>query len=124
MSRPDIAFTLSLPTSVNRTHVQRPDGQVYRSGAYNAWRKTAGNEFLRVKSKLPCKELPHGWYRLRLRWPVEDAADVTNRTKALVDWLVWMKITPDDRWLWAISEGRSRHVGRGLCSVRVWSVTP
>lgn len=119
---PVISLALPLPTSANRLHVGSGKSK-RRSEAYASWRETAGWEIAALRPRMPVKALPAGcWWRSRVRWPLNDAADSDNRIKSLHDLLVGMGIVPDDKWLLGGSYGRSAHCPPGKCLVRVWSV--
>lgn len=119
---PAISLSLPLPTSTNRLHVGSGKAS-RRTEDYVAWRVEAGWEINRQRPRLAVKALPaRCWWRSRVRWPLDDAADADNRIKALHDLLVTMGIVPDDRLLHGGSYGRSALVPPGKCSVRVWSI--
>ncbi len=120
---PRIDLDLPIPPSVNKTHAKASDGQVYRRAHYRAWIKAAGLEIIAVRSKLPVKGLRTGPYGLRVRWHPHMLGDCSNRIKALEDFLVLMRITPDDRYERHLSVGYSAAVpGPQRCLVRVWSL--
>lgn len=121
--RARIDLTLPLPPSVNRMLGKATDGHVFRRAHYQRWRKTAGLEFIAVKQSLPTKGLRSGPYGVRVRWPERMDGDVDNRLKALLDFMVWMRITPDDRAARHLSVGFSPVPAPGTCIVRVWSFT-
>lgn len=119
---PAVSLVLPLPVSTNRLHVGSGKSR-RRTEDYSAWRDAAGWEIVQARPRLTVKALPaRCWWRSRLRWPVNDAADSDNRIKALHDLLVSMGVTPDDRWLHGGSYGRSALCPPGKCLVRVWSL--
>lgn len=120
---PVISLILPLPVSTNRLHVGSGKSK-RRTEDYSAWREAAGWEIAALRPRLAVRALPAGcWWRSRLRWPLNDAADADNRIKALHDLLVAMGMVPDDRRLFGGSYGRSALVPPGKCSVRVWSLS-
>lgn len=117
-----LSFVLPLPTSTNRLHVGSGPGK-RRTVHYAAWLNEAGWRINELRPGWPVRGLPaNRLYRARLRWPVDDPADADNRVKALFDLLARMRVTPDDRWLYGYSAGRSPLVADGCCSVSVWSI--
>lgn len=145
MTRPRITLSLPLPPSINHTHgigksrkkkftVDEDSGRVfmgfrerqklYRKPHYVAWQNAAGAEIMAARPNLPVRELGPGWYCIRMLWPADAPSDTDNPVKPLVDLLHWMRVTPDDRWLWRESASRSRRIEPGRCKVTVWSVQP
>lgn len=117
-----IALMLPLPPSVNGLHTGTGLSK-RRHPNYNAWLQEAGWRINELRLRLAVRALPDAQpYRARMRWPRADGADADNRVKALLDLLVAMRVTPDDRWLEGGSFGRSDSVPPGLCSVVVWSI--
>lgn len=117
-----ISLSLPLPTSTNRLHVGSGKSK-RRTDQYDAWREAAGWEIAAARPRMVIKALPaRCWWRSRIRWPINDAADSDNRIKALHDLLVSMGVVPDDKLLHGGSYGRSALVLPGRCLVRVWSL--
>ena len=145
MSGPRITLSLPMPPSINSTHgigkqrkkvyaIDEDYGRVligfkerqklYRRPHYIAWQNAAGAEILAARPRLPVRELPAGWYCARILVAASAPPDVDNIVKVTVDLLHWMRMTPDDQWLWRQSSTRSRRIEPGRCEVTVWSVTP
>lgn len=120
--RSRIDLRLPVPPSVNHAKGwDRGTGHVYRREHYRRWIKAAGLEFIAVRPSLPCKGLPTAPYGLRVRWPTGMRPDVDNPLKQLLDFLVLMRITPDDALCRHLSVGFA-DVPAGSCLVRVWSM--
>lgn len=119
---PVIDLNLPLPPSVNALHAGTGAAK-HRQKHYREWLRDAGWEIMSARPKMPIKALPpRCLYRIRARWPQYDSADADNRLKALVDLLVGLRVTPDDKLLDGGSFGRSPLVPPGRCLVRVWSI--
>ena len=122
--RARIDIRLPVPPSVNHAKgFNRETGAVFRRRHYKRWIKEAGLEFIAVRSSLACKGLPTAPYGFRVRWPEGMRADADNPLKQLCDFLVLMRITPDDSLCRHISVGFSPSLPPGTCLVRVWSIT-
>lgn len=135
-----IELTLPLPPSVNKMHgkgtarrrtallnggaVIAVEGStvVYRREHYRAWIKEAGLEIIAARPALSGRGLPSRPYGVRIRWAEDARFDCDNGVKALLDLLVTMRITPDDRNCRHISVGFAATVPDGRCRVRVWSM--
>lgn len=141
---PRITLSLPLPPSINHTHgigkitkktfTQDETGgrifagfkerqKLYRMPHYKRWCDAAGDEVIAARPRLPVRELPaRRWYCFRALWPAGAAPDVDNPVKVLIDFLTWMRITPDDRLCWRESATRSHRIEPGRCEVTVWSL--
>lgn len=95
---------------------------VYRREHYTAWIKQAGLAVMVQRPKMPVKALGPGRYGLRVRWPEDMRGDNSNRIKALEDFLVYMRITPDDKHERILIASFSRHVAPDTCAVTVWTM--
>ncbi len=116
-----ICYVLSVPTSTNRLFI----GKGKRKTAdYTDWIATAGGEILAQRPKMPIKALPSGPYAVTVEIPETDPGDIDNRMKAVLDLLVRMQITPDDRWLWVQGSRRSRTIPSGQIRVVIRTVEP
>lgn len=140
-----ITLSLPMPPSINSTHgvtsgrkaryARDEDGErvfagfaerqrIYRKPHYRRWINEAGAEIIAARPGLAVRELPAGWYCARMLWPASAPVDADNPCKPLSDLLHFMRVTPDDRWLWRVSATRSRRIEPGRCEVTVWSVEP
>jgi hypothetical protein len=142
-----LSLVLPLPPSVNHSHgmavAPRPTKRlsprvkkamglsgredsdrliVYRRDYYTAWIKQAGLAVMVQRPKMPVKALGPGRYGLRVRWPEDMRGDVSNRVKALEDFLVYMRMTPDDKHERILIASFSRHVEPDTCAVTVWTL--
>lgn len=143
MTRPRITLALPLPPSINHTHgigksrkkkftVDEESGRVfmgfverqrlYRKPHYRRWQDDAGLAVIAARPGLQLRELPPGWYCLRLLVAADAPPDVDNVVKVTLDFLHWMRITPDDAWCWGQSAYRSRGIASGRCEATVWSM--
>lgn len=130
--RRTMRFDLPVPPSTNKLtatvskKAKHGDHMVMKrvpSQSLESWKKTAGQEILLQRAGLAKKALPSNQpYVTRIRVAAGDAADISNRIKALEDLLVDMGITPDDRFQLHLSIGRSGAVPSGRLHVTVRSV--
>lgn len=116
-----IELDLPSPPTINHAYGRGAEGgKLYRASHYKAWIKTAGLEIMVQRPKMEVKGIGSGRYGIRIRWPEGDEADIDNRIKALLDFLVLMRVTPDDRFARHLSVGYSPDAQAGRCLVRVW----
>ena len=121
--RRSITLDLPVPPSTNALHKGDFDGNRFNTHAYANWKRNAGNQIMVDRAAWTKKALPFDQpYIARIRISAKDAADVDNRIKALLDLLVWMQITPDDKHLLHVSAGRSGNVEPSRCLITVRSV--
>ncbi len=85
-----------------------------------AWLDAAGWE---MREQL-ARPLDKGWYEVAMAVPADMSGDVDNRQKAVLDLMVKMHLTPDDRWLWRLSITRSQDVPAGKMRVEYRNTTP
>ncbi len=111
-----ICYVLSVPTSTNRLFTGTGKGK-RKTADYTDWIATAGGEILAQRPKMPIKALPSGPYAVTVEIPETDPGDIDNRMKAVLNLLVRMQITPDDRWLWVQGSRRSRTIPSGQIRV-------
>lgn len=122
---PPVQIDIDLPvsTSTNRMKALGKAGQFFRSRDYRAWRNAAGMQIIQDRAFWVKKSLPPDHpYTATIRISTDDQADVDNRIKALLDLLVEMQVTPDDRYLHHVSCGRSDDVPQGRILVTLRSV--
>jgi hypothetical protein len=127
-----ISMTLPLPVSVNKLRTVREAksavgskgiGIITSSPAYRAWQKAAGEELLVQRARWAVKALPFNQrFVCRIRLPMDMPGDIDNRAKAIIDLLVQMRITPDDKMLYQLQVGRSDQVAPDKCLVTVRSL--
>ena len=122
--RRSITFDLPVPPSTNRLHkTDQETGSKFVSRDYRTWQNVASTQIMIDRAGWAKKALPFDQpYVARLRIAASDRADVDNRIKALLDLLVAMQVTPDDRHLLHVSAGRSGLVDAGRCIITVRSV--
>lgn len=116
-----ITLDLPLPPVVNHMYGRNRDGVFTRSHV-KRWKKQAGTEILIQITTASVKSLGCGRYGVRIRWPEDDPADVDGRLKAMLDLLVWMRLTPDDRFCRHLSVGFTPTLAAPRCAVRLWSM--
>ena len=116
--RRSITFDLPVPPSTNKLHKSDPTGQRYRGQAHATWKKVAAQQIMIDRAGWAKEALPFDQpYVARIRIAASDRA-----VKALLDLLVEMQVTPDDKHLLHVSAGRSRAVDPARCIITVRSV--
>lgn len=105
---------LPLPPSVNAsTRNVRGVGRV-KSGKYRAWLRAADALYLSQKRGISPVT---GRCVLRISVPAAMRGDVSNRIKAIEDFLVSRELTDDDRHNWSVTIERDEGVPAGQCRV-------
>ncbi len=108
-----IVLELPLPPSVNGLFVNRKGGKGrgrIKSTSYRNWLAQADKHFLMQKRSLP-KEPMTGYLRLEISIPANTRGDVSNRIKAVEDFLVSRNITGDDKNNWEVLIKRDKSIG-------------
>lgn len=118
-----ICYVLSVPTSTNCLFTGTGKGK-HKTADYTDWIAAAGGEIVAQRPKMPIKALPSGPYAVTVEISETDPGDIDNRMKAVLDLLVRMQITPDDRWLWGQSSRRTRTIPSGKIRVVIRTVEP
>lgn len=90
-----VTLTIPLPVSTNNLTAHSRRNPVFSSPAYVAWMKEAGLTLIE-HGKVWRGRTVTGHFGFAITLP-EGCGDVDNRTKATLDLLHTMKITPDDR---------------------------
>jgi len=116
-----LVFNLPIPTSTNDLHTHGKRG-IFRSKEYRAWAKQAGQELMVQRSRQRMRGLPPGPYGVTIWVPFDDAGDIDNRVKALMDLLHSMSVTSDDRLLHDQRVLRSHLTPQGTCQVEVFTM--
>jgi hypothetical protein len=106
---------LPVPPSVNALYGNRRKGTKgpgrYKTAAYRNWLRIADSYLLGQKrpwASGPSRvEQMTGPLEIRIRLPLKARGDVSNRIKAIEDYLVSREITGDDRHNWRVSIERS-----------------
>jgi len=90
-----MSFTLRLPIppSTNKLFGYRRGGR-YRTAAYDKWREEAGWS---VKQMKPKPTPVSGDFEIYIEVP-RGRTDLDNHLKSTLDFLGWMRLTPDDRF--------------------------
>jgi Holliday junction resolvase RusA-like endonuclease len=89
-----IYLRLPVPPSTNNLYLNIRRGRT-KSKAYREWIEAADNCFLEQRRGLNGKPVA-GPYTAQIKLPRING-DVDNRTKAILDWLVRVELTTDDR---------------------------
>jgi Holliday junction resolvase RusA-like endonuclease len=114
-----IVLMLPTPPSSNSNHPNSPRGGRYKSPAYKEWLKDADEAY--IQQKRGVKPII-GERELEIRIPANTKGDVSNRIKAIEDYLVSREITGDDRFNRKVSIERDVSLF-DLCVVTVRRVT-
>lgn len=92
-----MTFTLRIPVppSVNGAYVnKRGGGGRFKSNRYTAWIESANKHYMTQKR---ATKPVRGPYEAKIRLPQDMRGDVDNRTKLLLDYLVRLELTDDDK---------------------------
>lgn len=108
-----IELDLPIPPSVNRLH-GKANRRVFRTTLYQTWLKSAGWELHISK---PGKI--EGPYRIEIGLPATMRGDADNRCKAVLDILVSMNVTDDDRHCQFVSAEKRLGVPQGRCLIKI-----
>ena len=117
-----IRLTLPIPPSVNELYLNNAGRGRHRRVApvYTDWRWRA---LIALKAQI-VEPIESGKWRMTLRLPRAMRGDCSNRIKAVEDFLVANKITPDDRHNDHPEAFRDDAVPAGQCVVEVSSLDP
>lgn len=115
-------INLPVPPSVNALYANnKGNGKGrFKTKKYEAWIEEADVWVLarRRESRLRLWEEPtKGWINLTIKIPADTPGDVSNRTKAVEDYLVSRNITGDDKNNWMVSIERSHTVD--CCQIEI-----
>lgn len=93
-----VTLTIPVPPSANTLWKNVAGGGRRRTGGYNSWYEEAGWTINTQKAgKI------RGPYQISIRVPMDARADIDNLVKPIVDLLVKMGVTSDDKMLQAVS---------------------
>jgi len=119
-----LSFLLPLGPSTNHLYVGTGANRTH-SPRYIAWAQEAGLEINAQRPSQPARALPADQpYTAMLLLSPEDAGDINNRDKALIDLLHRMHVTPDDRFMDAITVRRDPTIPKGKCVITVKALKP
>jgi len=109
-------LTLPIPPSVNQAYVNVPKRGRVASKELKEWKAAAGWQ---IKTQ-PRAQFA-GPFTIRLLLPKDMRGDVDNRLKPVLDLLVSLSITPDDRFAKSVSSERFPDIAPNECVVIVES---
>lgn len=90
-----IVLRLPVPPSVNNLYSNRPGRGRYKTSAYRRWIVEADGWYMTQKPlRLPSIIGP---YTASIRIPEDTRGDIDNRGKAILDYLVRVALTSDDK---------------------------
>jgi len=99
-------ISLPLPPSLNNAFVNRQDGKGrYRSSAYKAWQRAAG-DCLSVSAW----DIPSPPYGVTIRLNIDHRSDIDNRVKPVLDLLVKHGVLTGDQWVNSLHVYRDRSI--------------
>lgn len=87
-------IALTTPPSVNSLYANKKSGGRRKSETYKSWIRTACQEILAQRRKITSI---HGPYTILIKVAKGTRGDVDNRAKAVLDILVSMGVTDDDK---------------------------
>lgn len=93
---------LPVPPSVNGLYANVPGVGRVKTVRYRQWLKLADSFLMAQKIRKA-----EGCIELRIMLPQSTRGDVSNRIKAVEDYLVSRQITPDDKHNWKVSAERA-----------------
>jgi len=107
-------FEISLPPSANSAYINIPGRGRARSASHEKWKNSAGWE-------IQIQRVPKvaGHYAVNIFAPQKMRGDIDGRIKLILDLLVEMGVTPDDRFCDRCSIERSGDVTAGRVIVEV-----
>jgi Holliday junction resolvase RusA-like endonuclease len=119
-----IVFDLPLPPSVNSLYLNKPGVGRIKAPSYRLWCNEAGLEAKIQKLGWDYQVLA-AWqgiildqkYRLTIDVPENMRGDIDNRNKAVLDLLVNLGLTPDDRHCQSVTVRRSAKIPKDRCHV-------
>lgn len=111
-----ITLTLPLPPSTNSLYAPRKGGGKRKSDEYDAWIKHANAAYYPQKRGIKPISGP---YTVHISVPINMRGDADNRAKAMVDQLVRLELTPDDKHCQKVTVERWHMVEEGQCIVVV-----
>lgn len=146
----ELTFVLRMGPSVNHLYVGTGKGRT-RDPKYATWADAMAEEVMLQRNYMPVKSLPRGHYCCALvvspnaithktrridkktgRLPPgkspfysimsTDDIDLDNHLKAPLDLLHYMRVTPDDHWLYSLVVARDPGMEDGMSQVAVWSL--
>lgn len=107
---------LPLPPSLNGNYFNVPGRGRAKSDALKNWRKDAEGYFLLARKNISAITGP---YKLHMRVPEKMRGDISNRGKPAEDFLVAMKVIPDDRHCRDFRIIRSPDIREHFCMIEV-----
>jgi Holliday junction resolvase RusA-like endonuclease len=85
----------------------------FKSRRYTDWEAEAESSLWEQRPK----GIVIGAYEVEIILPEMIRGDIDNRSKAIIDFMVKMGLTPDDKHLWKVSIERNPNVPPGECHV-------
>lgn len=111
-----IILNLPQPPSTNRLFGVSKSGRRYRKKAYVEWAKQCGWEIVEQKKQ---HENVSGEFQVFIEVHDRIMEDVDNTCKAILDLLVDMRITDDDKRCRSVQAVKVDFIDRGRCRVMV-----
>jgi Holliday junction resolvase RusA-like endonuclease len=107
-----ITLVLPVPPSTNNLFVNGKRGR-FKSQRYKDWEAEAESALWERRPK----GIVIGAYKVAIVLPEMIRGDIDNRSKAIIDFMVKMGLTPDDKHMWKVSVERNPNQEPGWCHV-------
>lgn len=119
-------FDLPAPPSLNNLYINVPKKGRVKSSKYREWFKEAGGEIILQRVGFDNQQMATltgvreaESYEVTIHVHVKTRADIDNLAKPILDTLVQMNVTPDDKHCQSVTVMRSELPPKGRCVVTI-----